>query len=156
MTNWIWIPILIVAGVTLIWFEIFVPGMVLASAGTLCLVASVVVGYKTLGAAGGTALLIFEVLGLIAAANRWVTWFPKTTWGRKIVLHNTTGEPPTVENRDSLLQQTGVVVTICRPSGVAEFANRRYDVISEGGFLSPGQAVKVIAIEGNKIVIRAV
>lgn len=156
MPLWIWIPILIVAGVALIWFEIFVPGMILASSGTLCLIASVVLGYKVLGVLGGTALLVFEVLGFYAGASRWVHWFPKTKMGRQMVLHTTTGAPPKIENKDALLQQTGEIVSACRPSGIAEFAKQRYDVMSEGGFLPAGQKVKVIAVEGNKIVVRAV
>lgn len=154
--TWEWIPILIVAGFALISFEIFVPGMILATAGTLCLVASLVVAFRLYGPLLGVALLLFEVLAFVAAATRWVSWFPKTRMGRNIVLHSTTGTAAQVDNKAELLQQTGTVISTCRPAGIAEFAKERYDVISEGAFLEPGQAVKVVSVEGNKITVRAV
>lgn len=151
-----WIPILIVVGFALIWFEIFVPGMVLATAGILCLAASLILTFKLYGALLGVALLALEILAFIVAASRWVKWFPKTAMGRQVVLHTTSGTAAKIENADSLLEQTGVIVSTCRPSGIAEFAKQRYDVISEGAFLPAGQAVKVIAVEGSKIIVRAV
>jgi len=154
--TWEWIPILIVVGIALIWFEIFVPGMVLAASGILCLAASLVLTFKLYGTLLATALFVFEVLAFIVAASRWVRWFPKTAMGRKIVLHTTSGTPAELENKDALLEQTGVTVSICRPSGIAEFAKQRYDVISEGSFLPAGQTVKVVAVEGNKIIVRAI
>lgn len=154
--TWELIPILIVAGFALIWFEIFVPGMILATAGTLCLVASVVVTYRLYGPLLCVALSAFEALAFVVVASRWVKWFPHTKMGRSIILHSTTGTAAQVENRDSLLQQTGTVISTCRPAGIAEFAKERYDVISEGAFLAAGQTVKVVAIEGNKIIVRAV
>lgn len=154
--SWELIPILIVVGAALLSFEVFVPGMVLATAGTLCLAASVVITFKLYGPVLGVALLLFEILAFIVAASRWLRWFPKSSFGRQIILHSTSGDEPQIENKEELLQQTGIVVATCRPSGVAEFAKRRYDVISEGSFLATGQAVKIVAVEGSKIIVRAV
>ncbi|PAW79764.1 MAG: hypothetical protein B9S32_00105 [Verrucomicrobia bacterium Tous-C9LFEB] len=153
--TWEWIPILVVLGAALIWFEIFVPGMVLAASGTLCLVASVILTFKLYGPLLGIALLAFEILAFIVIASRWVAWFPKTKMGREVVLHTASGTAAQVDNKEALLQQSGVTISICRPSGIAEFAKQRYDVISEGSFLAAGQTVKVVAVEGNKIIVRA-
>lgn len=154
--SWELIPILMIAGAVLLAFEVFVPGMILATAGTLCLASSVVITFKLYGPLLGVTLLIFEVLAFIAVASRWIHWFPKSKFGRQIILHSTSGDEPQIDNKEELLQQTGTVVATCRPSGIAEFAKRRYDVISEGSFLATGQAVKVIAVEGSKIIVRAV
>lgn len=140
----------------LIAFEIFAPGLVLASTGVLCLIASVLVGYQTLGTAAGTALLLGEIIVLVVGGRRWIQWFPKSRFGQKLVLQHTVGVSAEVENKELLQTQTGTVISACRPSGVAEFAKQRYDVISEGAFLPVGQAVKVVAIEGPKIIVRSV
>ena len=41
------------------------------------------------------------------------------------------------------------------PAGKARFGNHLADVVTEGEFLKPETAVEVIAIRGNRIVVRA-
>ena len=51
---------------------------------------------------------------------------------------------------------TGVSITMLRPSGKARFDNRTLDVISEGPFISAEANLEVIAMTGNRIVVREV
>lgn len=54
------------------------------------------------------------------------------------------------------LGQTGIVVHPLRPAGVIELASgERLDVVSEGAFIPAGQRVKIIAVEGRRILVRA-
>ena len=50
----------------------------------------------------------------------------------------------------------GVALTILRPAGKARFENRVIDVISEGPFISVDAELEVIAVTGNRIVVRQV
>jgi membrane-bound serine protease (ClpP class) len=43
-----------------------------------------------------------------------------------------------------------------RPSGTANINGQRVDVVTEGGLIERGTAVKVVAVEGSRIVVRAV
>jgi membrane-bound serine protease (ClpP class) len=43
-----------------------------------------------------------------------------------------------------------------RPAGVALVNGRRVDVVTEGGLIAAGARVKVVAIEGNRVVVRRV
>jgi membrane-bound ClpP family serine protease len=43
-----------------------------------------------------------------------------------------------------------------RPSGTASINGRRVDVVTEGGLIERGTAVKVVAVEGARIVVREV
>ena len=54
------------------------------------------------------------------------------------------------------LQSQGVskAVTLLRPSGTAEFDGVRLPVVSDGEFVSPGTAVQVVTVQGNRIVVR--
>jgi membrane-bound serine protease (ClpP class) len=47
----------------------------------------------------------------------------------------------------------GEAITDLRPSGRARFGRRRFDVVTEGSYLAKGQAVRVLEIHGNRIVV---
>jgi membrane-bound serine protease (ClpP class) len=50
----------------------------------------------------------------------------------------------------------GVAVGDLRPSGVAEFAGVRFDVLTEGEFVARGERLEVMRVEGNRIFVRAI
>lgn len=52
-----------------------------------------------------------------------------------------------------LLGESGVATTPLRPSGKAKFGNEFVQVISDGTPLSTGDAVRVIEVKGNRIVV---
>jgi len=47
----------------------------------------------------------------------------------------------------------GVVKTLLRPAGKAEFNNMLYDVVSQGEFVETGARITVLEIKGNRIVV---
>ena len=47
-------------------------------------------------------------------------------------------------------------MTPLRPSGTAVINGRRVDVVTEGGMIERNTPVKVVAIEGMRVVVRAV
>lgn len=49
---------------------------------------------------------------------------------------------------------TGTVLTPLRPSGTIEVGNVRLDVVSEGEYIPRGVKVKVIGVEGSRVVVR--
>jgi len=49
----------------------------------------------------------------------------------------------------------GRTVTPLRPAGAAIFSGRRLDVVSRGEFLEKDTQVKVIAVTGNQIIVKA-
>jgi membrane-bound serine protease (ClpP class) len=56
---------------------------------------------------------------------------------------------------EEYIGQVGVVVHRLRPSGVIELEDgKRLDVVSEGAFIPTGEKVKVIAVEGRRILVR--
>lgn len=57
------------------------------------------------------------------------------------------------ERLRKLLGQRGVAATMLRPTGIAEFAGDRVDVVSDGGFIDSGQPVRVVAIESYRVVV---
>src|SRR5699024_12037852 len=60
------------------------------------------------------------------------------------------------ESPEELIGREGKAVTPLRPSGTAVLADKRLDVVTEGNYVSAGQAVKVITVEGSRIVVREI
>ena len=50
---------------------------------------------------------------------------------------------------------TGRAKTTLRPSGKAEFAGQVFDVVSEGEFIEAGAAVRVVTVEGARVVVES-
>ncbi len=51
---------------------------------------------------------------------------------------------------------TGSAKTMLRPSGKAEFGTHLFDVVTEGGFIEAGATVRVVLVEGARVVVEAV
>jgi membrane-bound serine protease (ClpP class) len=64
-----------------------------------------------------------------------------------------------IPDRDTLaelLGQVGRVVTPLRPVGMCDFEGKRLECVSESGYVSKGQMVKVIRVEGTQLTVRVV
>lgn len=53
-----------------------------------------------------------------------------------------------------LIDSRGMTLTKLRPAGKASIDNRSVDVVSLGEFIDRGEEVKVIAVDGNRVVVR--
>ncbi len=51
---------------------------------------------------------------------------------------------------------TGTAITKLRPAGQARFDSAVVDVVAEGEFIEKGQKIKIMRIQGNKVVVRKV
>ena len=52
------------------------------------------------------------------------------------------------------LGRTGIALTQLRPAGTADFDGVHLDVVTEGGFIGPRTGIRVIAVEGTRIIVR--
>ncbi|MDD4169064.1 MAG: NfeD family protein [Desulfotomaculaceae bacterium] len=50
----------------------------------------------------------------------------------------------------------GIAMTPLRPAGSVEVNGHRLDVITEGEFISPGARVRVIKVEGTRVVVKEI
>ncbi|MEW6534010.1 MAG: NfeD family protein [Candidatus Auribacterota bacterium] len=97
-------------------------------------------------------ILVFFVTAILMARILPVSWF-----GRKIMLSADLGESTTKvdmkQDMSAYLNQTGMAVSMLRPSGRAKFQDTILDVITDGSFIEAGTAIKVIRVEGKKLVV---
>ena len=143
---------LLVIGLVLMFFEILLPGMVLGICAVLSLVASVVVAYSNTD--HGNIFLVIALVSLAVFAIGFVYWFPNSYIGRKITSTSTVGGLGI--DLSGLINQHGSAQTNLRPSGTVVIGNRRVDVVTEGTMIDKDTAVRVVAVEGNRVVVREI
>lgn len=148
------VVLLLIAGLVLMLLEIVLPGMIAGLIGFGCLVAGVVMSYMRFGPKSGSLVLFLVLVLLLVEGLLWIRFFPHSKLGQAFVTRRTVGNL-NVEQPE-LLHQTGSALTNLRPSGTALINGRRVDVVSEGPMIERGAAVKVVALEGLRVVVRAV
>ncbi|WP_124727831.1 NfeD family protein [Staphylospora marina] len=151
-------PVLFAAGLLLLILELFLPtfgilgvaGFLLLTSGIVFAAPDVKTGLASLGIAiVATALLVWMFVKVFG-------W--KWSWNRLILTDRQSDEQGYRSNRDRrhLLGKTGTTLTVLRPSGFAEIDGNREDVVSEGGAIPAGTRVRVIHVEGHRVVVRPV
>lgn len=170
--------ILFLAGVVCLGIELFVlPGFGVAGvSGVLLIVASFVLAsqtfivpktnadMQTLG--NSAAILTASLIVFVGTAVFLGRYFESMPIFRRMVLAPPGPESADVENVETTLtlagskqwmvDQEGVAKTFLRPAGKATIGEEIVDVVAEGSFIDPGQKVRVIAVQGNRVVVREV
>jgi membrane-bound serine protease (ClpP class) len=158
--------LLLAAGVTLILIEIFaVPGFgVVGFLGIGCLLAAMVLALLGRAPTGGDINLALSTLALsivvaIIGAVVLFRFVERTPMWARVRLSETqrTEQGWVAAQREPGLEGTvGVALTDLRPAGAAEFAGKRFDVVSEAAFIERGRRVRVLHHEGYRIVVQEV
>jgi len=148
---------LYLAGLVLICLEVFVPGGILGTIGFFLIVGSVWIAFVQLGSVGGSYFLIGGLVLAMASLYVVMRFGTKTGLSRKLFLQSTErGFRATSENLEDLKGKTGISLTTLRPSGKALIDGRKVNVVTEGVFLSKDCKIKVVMLEGNRVVVRKI
>ncbi|MGI2326543.1 NfeD family protein [Planococcus sp. YIM B11945] len=150
--------VLLVIGFGLLATEFFVPGGIIGFLGLAAIFGSILL-------AGGdfqtTSIAILIAL-IVASAGMVILlkFFGKRLhlFNRIILMDATDTESGYVSNvnRTELIGQVAETMTALRPSGTIKFNDERIDAVSEGRFVNPGKSVKIIKVEGSRIVVREI
>lgn len=152
--------VFLLAGIIILIVEFFVPshGM-LGVISTLSILGSIAAAFNHSVVAGLgfliTALIVVPVM-LVVAIQYW----PETPLGKRILI-------PRPEHQDEVLPETdtyrrlgelvgrrGKARTVMLPGGTVEVEGRKYDAVTEGMAVEEGQAVVVIRVETQRLVVR--
>jgi len=148
------IIILLILGAILMFLETVLPGMVTGIIGLLCLVAAVIFGYRDFDLQTGNLILAGVAVELALGLFVWLKFFPESRLAKRFISKSAVGELG-VEN-PGLLNCTGVTITRLRPSGTAFINGNRVDVVTEGGMIDQGESIKVVSVEGARVVVREI
>ena len=144
---------LLILGFALLVVEMCVPGF--GAPGILGIALSVL-GLYLMGPPPALLLAIvaaYVVLLLIALA----IWMRRLGRGgtskSKLVLGATSTRPGEPVDLSRYAGQTGKAHTPLRPAGIAEIGGARLNVVTEGDYIDAGAPVRVLRVEGNKIIV---
>lgn len=148
--------LLVLLGLVFFGLELFVPGGILGAIGAVLLVGAMIVGFsdEVFGRDGGVVGAIVMMVGLCAYVVLILRLFPSTPVGKLLTLSRDMKQSKASDARDDLVGVTGSAHTDLRPAGIALLDNKRVDVLAESGWISQGAPVKVVEVEGNRIVVR--
>jgi len=148
---------LYLVGWVLICLEVFVPGGILGTIGFFLIVSSIWIAFVRLGSVGGSYFLVGSLVLAMVSVYVVMRFGTKTRLSKKIFLQSTEkGFRSTSENLEDLKGRTGISLTTLRPSGKALIDGRKVNVVTEGVFLSKGCKIKVLMVEGNRVVVRKI
>jgi membrane-bound serine protease (ClpP class) len=142
-------------GIALLIGEFFVPGGILGLLGIGGIAASIILASPS--PQQGIIYLSVAFLSSVVMALILFKVFGKSRLFGRIILATSekaglgyTAPPKQLD----LLGKKGKTITPLRPAGIAEFEGRRVDVVSEGEFIPQDTSVKVIKVEGGRVVVR--
>jgi membrane-bound serine protease (ClpP class) len=149
---------LLAVGLLFLLMEIFIPSAgLLGITGTAALAGSVYIAFRhsvPLGVADVVLIVVLLPIEIVAG----VKFFPKTPLGKRMILapkdQTTAADRAPEKNLSGLMGKEGVSVSYLRPAGMAEFDGERVDVVAEGTFIDANRPVKVILVDGNRVVVR--
>ncbi|NBR46878.1 MAG: hypothetical protein EBT68_07185 [Verrucomicrobia bacterium] len=144
---------LLVAGITLLLAEVFLPGMVAGVLGVVCLLGVAVVGFAEFGPPTGTLIVIGELVAGTILTVLWMRYFPKTPLGKKYILDPSTAAKAPAGS-EKWVNREGVTLTDLRPAGSARIDGEKVDVITAGEHLEAGTRVKVVRLDGPSVFVR--
>ena len=146
------------SGLFLVIVEMFHPGFGAPGiTGGILLVVAVILTAKNLLQALILIIIIFIILAfMLMLALQSAT---KGRLSRILVLHEQQKKETGYTGSDDLeyfLDKEGVTLTVLRPAGTADFNGVKLDVVSEGEFIHKNTNVKIIKVQGRRIVVREI
>jgi membrane-bound serine protease (ClpP class) len=120
---------------------------------------------STLGAGSHSGFVLWAVVRMgfsvalaIVLTALFLKFLPKLPIGRKLILSTAldtsdgfSSAPP---SDYQWLGRTGHAHSTLRPAGIADFQGHRVDVVSDGEFIDAGSPIRVLHVDGNRIVVQ--
>ncbi len=145
---------LLLSGILLIFAELLLPGGVIGSLGAIALIAGLVGIFMNYGVLYGSVATLITVFATLTLFYLWFKYFPKTKTGKRLLAQSDAQEWRSYDPEYvKLLGQCGTAQTMLRPSGKVLIDQHKYDVVTQGEILEAGTPVKVVEVEGNRIVV---
>jgi membrane-bound serine protease (ClpP class) len=150
--------ILFVVGVLLLLAEVFIPGGIIGIIGFAAVIGSFLLAGENIIHMGISIVIalfisIFASIFMVKVLGRKMSIF------KKIILTDSTNtEQGYVSNinRTDLIGKIGTTLTQLRPAGKIMIDDEIVDAVSEGAFISKDVQIKVIKVEGSRIVVREI
>jgi membrane-bound ClpP family serine protease len=161
MQPWVWVVLLWVAGAGLAILEVFFPSAgILGFLSATAVIAAIITGFYQ-GMLAGILTLTATLAGIPAILIIAFQYWPKTAMGRRMLLTAPTSEQvlpedPDKEHLKTLVGRVGRAKSQLLLSGVVVIDGRTIDAVSESMPVEVGQAIRVVQVRANRVVVRPI
>lgn len=150
--------LLLVVGIILIVLEFFLTSGLLGILGVISIVISLLLaGYNVVQMAMSISIAAIVSIVALLILFKWIG----TERGilKKIILRDRTSAESGYSSYDEhpeLIGKIGTTETQLRPAGIISVDDKRLDVVTEGSYIEKHKKVRIIKVEGMRIVVREI
>jgi membrane-bound serine protease (ClpP class) len=156
-STWIVLVIFIV-GLIFLLVEAFAPGFgVPGILGIIAIITSIVMSSSSIEQA--LLSLLFSFILTIIAIIVLIKFVPKRKFLDKILLSTSLDSASGYLSNKSYKEyegRTGVTITPLRPSGTVLVDDKRLDVVSENAYINKDEKIRIVKVEGRRIIVRKI
>ena len=133
---------------------LFIPGGVVAMVGGLFIISSIVVSFKVFGKEtafllSGGSVILAGVLAYVSVKFRlWNRFVSKGGENRESGFHSFKG------GLDDKIGKQAETMTDLRPAGIVLIDGKKFDAMSEGGFITSGKKVTVVSVSTGQLKVK--
>ena len=156
------LPIIIcfVVGIGLLILEAFMPGFGAPGiTGVILEVITLVMTWFDHGPVATLAMLLIVLLVLAIAISTSLRSITKGRLSKSSLVHSETESNEdgyrSIQDLAVFMDKEGIATSVLRPTGIADFDGVRLNVSSEGDYIPAGTKVRIIKVEGAKILVKA-
>lgn len=153
----LWAVVIFFIGVALLIIELTIPEFgVFGISGLIAMVIGIILAAPSVRQ--GVFSILISILAAIIAIPIFIKVFGKSKFMNRIILvHSETVAMGYVHTtgKSDLTGKKGVAISVLRPSGKVLIDGIRTDAIAEGEFIDSGTQIKVVFVEGSKVVVAA-
>jgi len=153
----IWTVALFILGLLLLLIEMFIPGFgIFGISGIVSVIIGLIMSFPN-------PVQAFYSITFSLIASCLILYFlgkylKKAPVFDRLILRmkqeKSQGYSATSVNASEFLNREGIALTTLRPAGAADFDGQKLDVLADGEFIPAGSKIKVIRVEGSKIVVK--
>lgn len=150
-----WAIILMIAGCGLVVLEVFIPsGGILSFCAAIAIVASIVMAFRR-DLTAGVGFIVLTLLAVPVTLGLAFKYWPHTPMGKAFLGElKTSDDLKPADPRRELVGKVGVAKSKMLPSGSVQIEGKYIDAISQGMAIELGQAVVVVEVRANRVVVR--
>lgn len=149
---------LLIIGFALVLLEMHIPGFgVPGILGAICLILAVILTAQNFAQALVMTLAILAVLGVMLGVV--LTFFAKGKLFKPLILTDEQKKEHgyiSSSDLDYLLGKKGTALTDLRPAGSVDIDGVKFDVISDGEYISSGSNIEIFKVSGVKLLVKKV
>lgn len=141
-------------GMALIIVEVFLPGFGLPGIAGIALVGvGIVIAGMNFGVVTAVGFLLV-LIAILAVLISWVLRHVAQGGGNPELFLRETDDLQSGEDMQVLVGRKGVAKSMLRPAGIGDFDGVRLNVVTEGEYIEQGEAVEIVSVDGNRIIVR--